>query len=212
MYIELPSDELLLVGAALLVAGVLGAGLADRLRVPSLLLFLVAGMVIGDDGVAWIRLADARLAQGFAVAALVIILYEGRLSTRLEDLRPVAVPALSLATVGVVVTAGICAVVAAPLLDVDATPALLIGAVIASTDAAAVFSALRHVSLPRRLGHLLEAESGANDPMAVLLTVGLLATSRAPTGSRSAYARWWAASRSARPSGGPVPRSSPAPT
>lgn len=176
MYIELPSDELLLVGAALLVAGVLGAGLADRLRVPSLLLFLVAGMAIGDDGLNWISLADARLAQGFAVAALVVILYEGGLGTRLGDLREVAAPAFSLATVGVVVTAGICAAVAVPLLDVDLTTALLIGAVIASTDAAAVFSALRHVSLPRRLGHLLEAESGANDPMAVLLTVGLLAT------------------------------------
>ncbi len=174
MHLELPSDELLLVGAALLVIGVLGAGLAERIRVPSLLVFLAAGMAIGDDGFNWISLSDANLSQGFAVAALVVILYEGGLSTRLADLRTVAAPALSLATVGVLVTAGICALVAAPLLDVDGTTALLIGAVIASTDAAAVFSALRHVPLPRRLGHLLEAESGANDPMAVLLTVGLL--------------------------------------
>lgn len=176
MQLELPSDELLLIGAALLVAGVLGAGLAERLRVPSLLVFLAAGMAIGDDGLNWISLSDANLSQGFAVAALVVILYEGGLSTRLADLRQVAAPALSLATVGVLITAGICALVAGPLLDVDATTALLIGAVIASTDAAAVFSALRHVSLPHRLGHLLEAESGANDPMAVLLTVGLLET------------------------------------
>ncbi len=174
MHLELPSDEMLLVGAALLVAGVLGAGLAERLRVPSLLLFLGTGMAIGDDGFNWISLADAELSQGLAVAALVVILYEGGLSTRLSDLRHVAAPALSLATIGVLVTAGVCAAVAGPLLDVDGTTALLIGAVIASTDAAAVFSALRQVSIPRRLGHLLETESGANDPMAVLLTVGLL--------------------------------------
>ena len=174
MHLELPSDELLLAGAALLIAGVLGAGLAARLRVPSLFLFLGLGMRIGDDGLEWISLADAELTQGMAVAALVVILYEGGLATRLPDLRRVAAPAVSLATIGVVVSAGLVAAVAGPFLGVDRTTALLIGAVVASTDAAAVFSALRNVPLPRRINHLLEAESGANDPMAVLLTVGLL--------------------------------------
>ena len=174
MHFELPSDELLLAVGLLLIAGVLAAGFAARVQVPSLLLFLGLGMVIGDDGLNWISLSDAELTQGVAVAALVVILYEGGLGTRLPDLRSVAVSALSLATICVVVTAGVVSVVAGPLLGVDRTTALLIGAIVASTDAAAVFSALRGVRLPRRLNHLLEAESGANDPMAILLTVGLL--------------------------------------
>jgi potassium/hydrogen antiporter len=175
MHIELPSDDLLLGGAVLLIVGVLGAGLADRLRVPSLLLFLGIGMMIGDDGLDLVSLSDPELTQGLAVAALVIILYEGGLSIRLPEVRRIAVPAVSLATVGVFVTAGVVALTAAPLLDVDRTTALLIGAVVASTDAAAVFTALRRVAMPRRLGHMLEVESGANDPLAVMLTVGLLA-------------------------------------
>ncbi|MFL6204022.1 MAG: potassium/proton antiporter [Acidimicrobiales bacterium] len=175
MHISLPSDDLLLGGALLLIASVLGAGLADRVRVPSLLLFLGIGMAIGDDGLDLISLSDPELTQGLAIAALVVILYEGGLSIRLPDARRVAAPALSLATLGVLVTGGVVALVAAPLLDVDRTTALLIGAVVASTDAAAVFASLRRVAVPRRLGHLLEVESGANDPMAVMLTVGLLA-------------------------------------
>ena len=176
MHVELPTDQLVLVGAALLVLGVIGAGIAERLRVPGLLLFLVLGMILGDDGLNWISLSDAELAQGIAVGALVVILYEGGLGSDFRDVRKVAVPAVSLATLGVAVTAAVAAGAAALFLDVDRTTALLIGAVVASTDAAAVFSVLRNVGLPRRLHHLLEAESGANDPMAVLLTVGLLAT------------------------------------
>jgi len=176
MYHEISSDHLVLAGAALLLAGVVGAGIAERIRVPGLILFLVAGMAIGDDGLNWISLSDADLAQGIAVAALVIILYEGGLGARYRDVRAVAVPAVALATIGVLVTAGVVAGAAALFFDIDGTTALLIGAVVASTDAAAVFSVLRNVGMPRRLNHLLEAESGANDPMAVLLTVGLLAT------------------------------------
>lgn len=175
MHVELPTDHLVLVGAALLILGVVGAGIAERIRVPGLLLFLLLGMVLGDDGLNWISLSDAELAQGIAVGALVVILYEGGLGTAFRDMRKVAVPALSLATVGVAVTAAVVAGAASIFFDIDTTTALLLGAVVASTDAAAVFSALQHVGLPRRLAHLLEAESGTNDPMAVLLTVGLLA-------------------------------------
>jgi len=176
VHVDLPTDQLVLAGSALLVLGVVGAGIADRLRVPGLLLFLTLGMTLGDDGLNWISLSDAQLAQGIAVAALVVILYEGGLSTDFREVRPVAIPALSLATIGVVITAAVTAGAATVLLEIDRTTALLIGAVVASTDAAAVFSVLRNVGLPRRLSHLLEAESGANDPMAVLLTAGLLAT------------------------------------
>jgi potassium/hydrogen antiporter len=174
--LELQVDQLLLAGAALLVVGVIGAGIAERLRFPGLILFLVLGMVVGDDGLNWISLSDAELAQSLAVGALVVILYEGGLGSAFRDVRPVAIPAIALATLGVAVTGGVAAGAAAVFLDVEATTALLIGAIVASTDAAAVFSVLRNVGLPRRLNHLLEAESGANDPMAVLLTVGLLAT------------------------------------
>ena len=175
MQLSLATDQLLFAGALLLLAGVVGAGLAERLRVPGLLLFLAAGMAIGDDGLNLISLDDAELVQEIAIVALVVILYEGGLSTAIRQLRPVVAPALVLATIGVLVTAGVVALAAGPLLGVDRTTALLLGAVVASTDAAAVFSVLRGVGLPRRLRHLLEAESGGNDPMAVLLTVGLLA-------------------------------------
>ncbi len=176
MDVDLPTDHLVLAGSALLVLGVVGSGIAERLRVPALLLFLGLGMLLGDDGLNWISLSDTTRTQGVAVVALVVILYQGGLDTPLRQVRQVAVPALSLATVGVAVTAGVTAGAASVLFDVDATTALLIGAVVASTDAAAVLSVLRGVGLPRRLNHLLEAESGANDPMAVLLTVGILAS------------------------------------
>ena len=176
----LAADPLLLAGAALLVGGVICAGFAERLGVPGLLLFLGLGMVIGDDGFGLINLADARLAQSIGVVALVVILYEGGLVTSLATLRPVALPALLLATVGVVVTAAVVAGAAYLVLDTALTTALLIGAVVASTDAAAVFGVLRKAPLPRRLTALLEAESGSNDPMAILLTVGLLAAAAGP--------------------------------
>lgn len=183
MQLSLPTDQLLFAGALLLLVGVVGAGLAERLRLPSLLVFLAAGMAIGDDGLNLISLSDAELVQEIAVVALVVILYEGGLSTTARHLGPVLAPGVVLATVGVVVTAGVTALAASLLLGVDSTTAMLIGAVVASTDAAAVFSVLRGVGLPRRLRHLLEAESGTNDPIAVLLTVGLLAAWEGPVGA-----------------------------
>lgn len=173
-------DPLLLAGAALLVAGVVCAGFAERLRAPGLLLFLGLGMAIGDDGLGLISLDDARLAQTIGVVALVVILYEGGLVSSPASLRAVARPALALATAGVGVTAAVVTVAAAVVLDTSLTTALLIGAVVASTDAAAVFAVLRKAPLPRRLTALLEAESGSNDPMAILLTVGVLATVDGP--------------------------------
>lgn len=172
----LAADPLLLGSAVLLVAGVVCAGFAERLRAPGLLLFLGLGMVIGSDGFALIDLSDAGLAQTISVIALVVILYEGGLVSSPAALRPVAPPALVLATVGVGVTGAVVAAAASVVLDTSFTTALLIGSVVASTDAAAVFAVLRKAPLPRRLSALLEAESGSNDPMAILLTVGLLAT------------------------------------
>lgn len=176
MTVGLPADLPILAAAALLVAGVLGAGFADRLRVPGLLLFLSLGMLVGDDGLNFISLGDPRVAQIGGTIALVIILYEGGLTTRLDEVRAAAGPGSLLATVAVLVTAGVVAGGTLLVLDVSTTTALLIGAVVSSTDAAAVFTVLRRAPLPRRLTALLELESGANDPIAVMLTIGLLAT------------------------------------
>ncbi len=176
MSAELPGDVLILVGAALLAAGVLSAGFAARLRVPGLLLFLGLGMVVGDDGLNLISLSDPVLAQRVAVLALIAILFEGGLGTKPTDLRRAAVPGLVLANVGVVITAAVTAAAAALLLDVQPVTALLLGAVTASTDAAAIFSVLRRSPLPKRLTSLLEVESGANDPLAIVLTLSVLAS------------------------------------
>ncbi|MGH3665705.1 MAG: potassium/proton antiporter [Egibacteraceae bacterium] len=172
---QLPGDVLILAGAALLAAGVLSAGFAARLRVPGLLLFLGVGMLVGDDGLNLISLNNPQLAQNVAVLALLAILFEGGLGTKPTDLRRAAIPGFLLANVGVVVTAGVTAGAALLVLDVEPVTALLLGAVTASTDAAAVFSVLRRSPLPKRLTSLLEVESGANDPLAIVLTVSILA-------------------------------------
>jgi cell volume regulation protein A len=169
---------MLLVGVLLLV-GVIASSFTSRFRVPSLLLFLGLGMAVADDGLAWIRFDDAVLAQNIAIVALAVILFDGGLGTDPRAFRSVGVPSALLATVGVAITAGIVALAAWTLTGLDATTALLLGAVIASTDAAAVFAALRNEPLPPRIGQLLHLESGLNDPAAVLLTVGMVEVWRA---------------------------------
>ncbi|MFP5308189.1 MAG: potassium/proton antiporter [Actinomycetes bacterium] len=169
-------DAPLLLGAAVLLAGVLVAGLGSRLPVPAGLLFLGLGLVLGPEGVALVSVEDPVLVQSLGIAALAVILFEGGLTTEPSHLREGAAPGLVLATVGVAITAGTTAVGAMLLLDLDARLAWTIGAVVASTDAAAVFDLLRRTPLPGRLAAVLRVESGANDPVAVLLTVGLLST------------------------------------
>lgn len=176
MSLHLEVDELVLLAAGVIVLGVLLAGLAGRLRVPSLLVFLAIGMLVADDGLELVRFDDADLAQSIAVIALVLIIFEGGLSASPSRVREVAAPAAVLATVGVGVTASVVAVAGMVLLDLETTTAWLLGAVVASTDAAAILSILRSAPVPRRLRTVLEAESGLNDPVAVLLTVGVLET------------------------------------
>lgn len=167
-------DVAVLFGSALLVIGVVASGLTSKYRVPSLLLFLGLGMVVADDGLGLIRFGDAALAQNIAAVALMVILFEGGLTTDPASFRSVGVPAGLLATIGVVVTAGVVALGAWSLLGLSGETALLLGAVVSSTDAAAVFAALRGESLPRRTRWLLQLESGMNDPVAVMLTVGMV--------------------------------------
>jgi cell volume regulation protein A len=183
-------DPIVLLTAALLAGGVLVAGLSRRLAVPGALLFLLLGMLVGDDGLGMVTFDDPRLAQNLGVLALIVILFEGGLTTKPSDLRRAALPGLGLATVGVLVTGGVTAGVVYLLLDVQPLTAALVGAVVASTDAAAVFDMLRRAPLAPRLAAILKVESGANDPFAIALTIGLLAywAGDATTGSLVLFA------------------------
>jgi potassium/hydrogen antiporter len=155
---------------------VLGSKAATRLGVPSLLLFLGIGMLAGVDGPGGIEFSDVELARNVGVVALVFILFSGGLDTEWRHARRVLAPAVALGTVGVAVTAGVVGVLAVVVLDLPWATGLLVGAVVSSTDAAAVFSILRArtVGLRTRIRQVLEVESGSNDPMAAFLTVALL--------------------------------------
>jgi cell volume regulation protein A len=166
--------------AMLAVGGVLALSVgvalgAAKSGLPALVAFLGLGMVLGSDGPGGIAFDDVQLAREVGVVALAAILYEGGLSTSWRRLREVATPALLLSTIGVAVTAAITGAAAYSLFDLSAAESLLLGAVVASTDAAAVFATLRNTRLRRRLARTLEAESGTNDPVAISLTLGLIA-------------------------------------
>jgi cell volume regulation protein A len=169
-------NELIIAAAVLLLGSVLASRLSSRVGIPALLLFLGIGMLAGSDGPGGIPFDNPPLAQALGVVALAFILFSGGLDTRWSDVRPVALPSVALATVGVLLTAGATGWVASAILGVPLLQGLLLGAIVSSTDAAAVFSVLRSsgVRLPPRLRSLLELESGSNDPMAVFLTLGLI--------------------------------------
>ena len=172
----LSSEPLLLGAAVLIIGGVLASKLANRLGVPALLLFLGLGMLAGTDGIGGIDFDDVELTQGIGVAALALILFDGGIATRWDSVRPVLAPGSVLATAGVAITAGVTGVAASAILDVPIEVGLLLGAIVSSTDAAAVFSVLRsrRSGLKGGIQPMLELESGANDPMAVFLTIGLV--------------------------------------
>ena len=147
---------------------------ASRTGVPSLVAFLALGMLLGSDGPGGIDFDDAELARTVGVIGLAAILFEGGLSTSWRRLRQVAVPAALLSTVGVAVTTVLTGLAAHALFDLTWLESFLLGAVVASTDAAAVFATLRYTNIRRRLARTLEAETGGNDPMAIALTIGLI--------------------------------------
>ncbi|MBO1438069.1 potassium/proton antiporter [Meiothermus sp. CFH 77666] len=172
----MPRAELiLLVAGVLLLLSVLATKLGGRLGVPGLLLFLAIGMLAGSDGPGGIWFDNYALAQFVGTVALVFILYSGGLFTRWSTVRPILGPGLSLASVGVFITMLATGAFAYWVLDLRWLEALLLGAIVSSTDASAVFGVLREraVRLRKPLRPLLEFESGTNDPMAVFLTVGL---------------------------------------
>jgi cell volume regulation protein A len=174
MHSSFPVDAAILLGSVLVVVGVVVSGVADRFRLPGLLVFLLLGMAVADDGLALIHFDDARLAQNVAVIALVVILFEGGLATAPDAVRRAGAPAGVLATVGVAITAAVAAGGAALAFDLPASTVLLMGAVVSSTDAAAVFSVLRGETMPNRVRDLVQLESGLNDPVAVMLTIGMV--------------------------------------
>jgi len=163
-------DVFLLVGALVVVAAILSVRIAVGVGLPSLLVYLGIGVAMGESGLG-IPFEDADLARALSFAALAVILAEGGLTTRWETVRPALPLGLTLATVGVAVSTGVVAVVAHTLLGFDWTLAVLLGAVFAPTDAAAVFSTLRRVPLVRRVAATLETESGLNDAPTVVLVV-----------------------------------------
>jgi potassium/hydrogen antiporter len=166
--------ELILVAGAMLTIGLVASLLAVRVRIPALILFLGLGMLIGSDGTGWIDFDDYELARTVGVIALALILFEGGLGAGFREIRPVLRPVISLAFLGTLVTAMLAGLAAAWLFDFSTLEGLLLGSILASTDAAAVFSVLRGSTLRRRLARTLEGESGMNDPVAVLLVLGFI--------------------------------------
>jgi len=180
------STEYVLVGLAiLLLSSILASKVTDRFGIPALLLFLLVGMLAGSEGVGGIYFDDPAIAQFVGVLALALILFYGGLDTHWPAVRPVLKDALTLSTLGVLITALIVGLFVHLLLHVSFAEGLLVGAISSSTDAAAVFSILRsrNLSLKGRLKPLLELESGSNDPMAALLTIGVLQWLTQPTTS-----------------------------
>jgi potassium/hydrogen antiporter len=165
-----------LIIALLLLASILASKAAGRFGVPALLLFLAVGMLAGSDGPGGIWFTDAALTQSIGIIALVFILFSGGLDTPWPQVRPVIWAGASLATVGIVVSAAAIGIATYLLLDLPLLSGMLLGAIVSSTDAAAVFAVLRFrgANLRGKLRPLIELESGSNDPMAVFLTIALI--------------------------------------
>jgi cell volume regulation protein A len=174
-------DLLLLLGSVVLLVAVAAVRLAVGSGLPTLLLYLGLGIVLGEN-VLGLDFDDAELARALGYAALVVILAEGGLTTRWRSIRPSVPAAASLAVVGTAVSVVVVAVAAHSFLSLDWRESFLVGAVLSPTDSAAVFSVLRRVPLPSRLAGLLEAESGFNDAPVIILVVALAGAS-APS--------WW---------------------
>lgn len=169
-------EYILLIASILILVSISITRFSENLGVPTLLLFLAIGMLAGSEGPGGITFDDPNLAQSTGIIALAVILFAGGLETKWRQVRPVLWQATSLATLGVFITALAVGIFAVYVLGFSLLHGLLLGAIISSTDAAAVFAVLRsrNVSLRGNLRPLLELESGSNDPMAVFLTIGLI--------------------------------------
>ncbi len=169
-------ETILLWVAASLFASVISSKITDRFAVPVLLLFLAIGMLAGSEGLGGIYFDNAKLAKSIGVVALIFIIFSGGLDTDWKDTKSIVWPGVLLSTLGVLLTAIITGIFAMYILKFSFLQAMLLGSIVSSTDAAAVFAILRskRISLKKPLKSLLEFESGSNDPMAVFLTIGFI--------------------------------------
>ena len=177
-----PETALLLLGV-LLLATVFAGTLSSRFGLPALIGFLCLGMLVGVDGPGGIAFDDYLLTQGVGIACLIFILFSGGLDTEWHDVRRVALPALLLATIGVLISAAVIALASVLILGFSPFQGYLLGAIVASTDAAAVFAILRSTGLDLHgdVRALIEVESGSNDPMAIFLVGAALLFITVPT-------------------------------
>jgi potassium/hydrogen antiporter len=168
-------EAILAIAAMLLIVSIFASKASNRTGVPALLIFLAIGMLTGSDGLGNIQFDNPALTQSVGVVALIFILFSGGLDSDWQRIRPVLAPGLALANLGVLISAALVGGFAVIVLGFDLLTGLLLGAIVSSTDAAAVFSVMRSrdVRLKGNLEPLIEFESGSNDPVAVLLTIGL---------------------------------------
>ncbi|WOV87130.1 potassium/proton antiporter [Sporosarcina oncorhynchi] len=167
-------DGIILLIGFFLLCGVLMTKLTSRAGVPALVLFMILGMVLGSDISGLIYFSDANLAQTIGIVALIIILFEGGLQTEWKNVRPILGGASVLATVGVILTAAVLAIAAHYVLGLGWLESFLLGSIVGSTDAAAVFSVMSGQNIKPKMSSTLEMESGSNDPMAMFLTIAFI--------------------------------------
>jgi len=175
-YLTMPIETILLWVAVLMFVSVVSSKLSDRLAIPVLLLFLTIGMLAGSEGIGKLYFDNAQLAKSIGVVALIFIIFSGGIDTNWKETKTVVWQGVILSTVGVLLTAAITGFFAIYILKFSFLEGMLLGSIVSSTDAAAVFSILRskRISLKQPLKPLLEFESGSNDPMAVFLTVSFI--------------------------------------
>lgn len=168
-------DIIILVAAVLFLASAIASKISSNFGLPALVVFIALGMLAGSDGLGGIYFDNAHLTRDIGTIALALILFSGGLDTKWKSIKPILWPSVALATLGNIITAVVVAVAAFYLLSLSKLEALLLGAIVSSTDAAAVFGILRsrNLSLRKGISSLLEFESGSNDPMAVFMTVAI---------------------------------------
>ncbi|MCU0577078.1 MAG: cation:proton antiporter, partial [Desulfobacterota bacterium] len=184
-------ETLFIITSLLLLVSIIASKVSDRFGIPALLVFLLLGMLAGSEGLGGIYFDNPTLAQSVGVIALALILFSSGLSTQWQSVRPVFAWGFLLSTSGVLITALIIGLFAEWMLGFSLKEGLLLGAIVSSTDAAAVFSILRSrgISLKGHLQPLLEFESGSNDPMAVFLTIGMVQVLTQPDASLTSIIR-----------------------